>query len=310
MPPVPDARAGRAAAGSPSRRARRPVGGTGCCGSTGTPWGGTVGPSCGRPPPWAFSAAVTTDPSEGAAGAPDGAEARARAWRCGCCSRTVFPASAAFPAFPVFPGTVFRAASAGLGRPRRRPEPSPCWAGISSGACCSSGAAGPRRARRRPVGSATGRSSATGTEAAGAPGATPSADVPSPALSGVPTGLSRNASVEDLRARRLLLLVTPGAPTPSGDDEDIGAAVSGDRPLASGSGGAIVPDAAPMGTSRTYALPLIPGISCVWRTPPWAWTMPRTIGSCTGSPPANGPRTSMRTTSPRWAAATTTVEST
>ncbi len=116
--------------------------------------------------------------------------------------------------------------------------------------------------------------------------------------------------MEDLRARRRPPLVTPGAPTPSGDDEDIGAAGSAARPFPSGSGGAIVPAAAPMGTSRTYALPLMPGISCVWRTPPWAWTMPRTIGSCTGSPPAKGPRTSMRTTSPRWAAATTTVEST
>ncbi|CAM5473146.1 hypothetical protein SALBM311S_00140 [Streptomyces alboniger] len=58
------------------------------------------------------------------------------------------------------------------------------------------------------------------------------------------------------------------------------------------------------------ALPLIPGTSCVCSTPPCARTMPRTIGSCTGSPPANGPRTSIRTTSPRCAAATTTVEST
>ncbi len=63
----------------------------------------------------------------------------------------------------------------------------------------------------------------------------------------------------------------------------------------------------PIGTSRTNALPLIPGTSCVWSTPPCARTMPRTTGSCTGSPPPYGPRTSMRTTSPRWAAATTTV---
>ncbi len=76
-------------------------------------------------------------------------------------------------------------------------------------------------------------------------------------------------------------------------------------PLAAVAG--TTPAPAPIGTSRTYALPLIPGTSCVCNTPPCARTMPRTIGWCTGSPPGYGPRTSMRTTSPRWAAATTTV---
>ena len=45
----------------------------------------------------------------------------------------------------------------------------------------------------------------------------------------------------------------------------------------------------PSGTSSTYALPLMPGTSCVCSTPPCARTIPRTIGSCTGSPPGVRP---------------------
>ncbi len=74
-----------------------------------------------------------------------------------------------------------------------------------------------------------------------------------------------------------------------------------------GPGSVTAPAPPPIGTSSTYALPLIPGTSWVCSTPPCARTIPRTIGSCTGSPPEYGPRTSMRTTSPRCAAATTTV---
>lgn len=173
--------------------------------------------------------------------------------------------------------------SAGLGRPRRRPVPPPpawaawpppeSWAGISS--CCGCSPC----ARRRPVGGA-----ATG--------------------SSIATGLSRNASVEARRARR-----RPPPDVP-GERCGCGGVCSGRASIAPCSGGATVPEPSPSGSSRTYALPLMPGTSCVCSTPPCARTIPRTIGSCTGSPPANGPRTSIRTTSPRCAAATTIVEST
>lgn len=116
-----------------------------------------------------------------------------------------------------------------------------------------------------------------------------------------------------------------GAGAAAGDGDGDGACGRAARPVprtgSAGTGMTVVSDSRrgsltavfapplPTGTSITYALPW-PGTSCVWSTPPCFSTMPRATGTCTGLSPACGPRTSMRTESPRCAAATTIVEST